>query len=364
MKKKLLTWSAVAVAIAAIIVLAAFLEKPSGNVKSDEEIDARLDTYKENGDAAGALSFVSSIEDKVTREKYLDALYDRESEISLDIGNTPSNYASGAVMAFSGDTVFYCDPVDFRKLCKLEGGEKTVLVPSRTSSLSIVGDYLYFVNDNEDYGIYKMKLDGSEISEVSDVSATGMIVLGDTIYFINWRDEQKPYSMDIDGKNLKKISDVATDPMYIHGNKLYFCSFSAEEPKCVAYALDGSGEETFLSETAYFITGYDKTVFYRSSSDMAIWSTELSESPESNMIYESRAGHLIPDGKYIYFVDFDKGDVIMRMKHDGSGAKKLCDDPAQDLSENGEWLYYFNENDEKKLYRIGKDGNGRECLEK
>ena len=365
LKKKIIIWLAVAVSIAVVIALTALLSVPSGTVvKTDEEIDARLSEYKENGDAKGAISLVSSIEDEKVRKNYTDALYDKESPVSINIGNTPSNHAGGAVMAFSGDDVFFCDPENYRRLYKLSNGEKTLLVSSRTSYLNVVGEYIYFINETEDYGIYKMKHDGSELSEVGDVSATGMIVLGDTIYFINWRDEQKPYSMDIDGNNLKKISDVLTDPMYICGNKLFFCNFSAEEPKTVAYALDSGIEETFLTETAYFITGYDRNVFYRSSTDMAIWNTEIAEEPESVKIYEARAGHLIPDSKYIYFVDFDKGNSVMRMNHDGSGAKKLSSDSAKDLSENGEWLYYFNENDGKKLYRIGKNGEGRECLEK
>ena len=50
------------------------------------------------------------------------------------------------------------------------------------------------------------------------------------------------------------------------------------------------------------------------------------------------------------------------MNEDGSNQKILCSDGAENLSIDGEWVYYFSDYNDKKLFRIKKDGSAKECL--
>lgn len=70
-------------------------------------------------------------------------------------------------------------------------------------------------------------------------------------------------------------------------------------------------------------------------------------------------GYATMQGDWIYYAG---SDGIYRMKQDGSGNKKICNDKAMYLNVQGDWLYYKNMtkgNDYEKAFKIKTNGGGR-----
>jgi hypothetical protein len=71
-------------------------------------------------------------------------------------------------------------------------------------------------------------------------------------------------------------------------------------------------------------------------------------------------GYATMQGDWIYYAG---SDGIYRMKQDGSGSKKICDDKAMYLNVQGEWLYYKNmtkgDDGYEKGFKIKTNGSGR-----
>ena len=324
--------------------------------------DDLMKVYREGADTKEAFEYIDTIDDKELRRKYIDSAYDRTSENNLVVGNTMGNLSSGGVMAFKDDAIFYCDVAKGNKLFKLEGGKTTQLSDGNISSLNIIGDYIYFVDKARDYSIFKMKTDGSDYVCVKEIMATNLTIIGDKMYFINWNDNCRVYSIDMEGKNLTAITEKATELLYAYGQYLFI---SDRDSMTGFYRIELDGEnETFLSEdSVYFISGYDNNIYFRSGND----ALNIYRMTTDGTVYEplnaSRSGYVnVSDGGEIFFVDFANNGSIVRMNEDGSGQTILCSDGAENLSIDGDWVYYFSEYYENKLFRIKKDGSVKERL--
>lgn len=335
-------------------------------IKSNPEdialYDNLMQVYRDGADTKGAFEYIETIDDKELRRKYIDAAYDRTNENNLVVGNTMGNLSSGGVMAFKDDAIFYCDIAKGNKLFKIEGGKTTQLSDGNISSLNIVGDYIYFVDKARDYSIFKMKTDGSDYVCVKEIMATNLTIIGDKMYFINWNEDCCVYSIDMNGKNLTQITTKPTEHLYAYGQYLFV---SDRDSMTGFYRLELDGtNETFLSEdNVYFVSGYDNNIYFRSGND----SLNIYRMTTDGTVYEplnaSRSGYInVSDGGEVFFIDFANNGSIVRMNEDGSGQTILCSDGAENLSIDGDWVYYFSDYHDKKLFRIKKDGSAKECL--
>lgn len=353
---------------AAETVKKAITYEPQNTVLYDE----LMGIYQQSGNTAEALSYINTISDDAVRRKYLDEVYDRNSDNALVMGNTMGNLTTGGKFAFDGDAVYYCDVAKGSCLTKLQNGASSVLVDSNTESLNISGEYIYFV-DKADYCIYKMKKDGSEKVKVSDTMATNLAVFGNKMYFINWGDECRVYSMNIDGSGLTKVSDMSTEVLYIYGPYIYITDRNNQRELYRVSIKDGSSYMMSM-DVAYFVTGYDNNIYFRAERSAMYddWSGEeqggnlaVYRMTADGTVYEqinnSRSGYLNADKGALFFTNFEE-EALYKVNADGTGLVKLCDDDAAYTAINGDYVYYFSDNDGKKLYRIRKDGTGRERL--
>lgn len=76
------------------------------------------------------------------------------------------------------------------------------------------------------------------------------------------------------------------------------------------------------------------------------------------------------DGNYIYYID-QRDSFIYRVKTDGNVRKNIGNSRVytdgmllSGMIVDDKYVYYINDSDNKKLYRINKDGTGRVCISK
>lgn len=319
----------------------------------------RLRIYRESGDVAGAFSFLGSINDTELRRRCIDEVYNREADHSLLMGNTPGNYANGALIAFGGDAVFYSNPADENRLYKLEGGVNTMLYDGKVSSISVVGDYVYFIDEDENSRIFRISRSGDEWGQVADIPVKSLMIIGGRMYFINLAD-MKVYTMEIDGKGLKKLSDNKTMNLYYYGAKLYIENQTDME-STLRMSLDGKNTDVYLTNSAYFLTGYDNMLYFRDNTDVGIWAVMMSGGMYDR-VHESRSGYINAKDGYVYFIDLDDNGSIIKMNLDCTGKTKISSDDARNLALDKNYVYYFSKAEGEKLCRINTDGTNRVIL--
>lgn len=62
---------------------------------------------------------------------------------------------------------------------------------------------------------------------------------------------------------------------------------------------------------------------------------------------------------WIYFMNFSDSNFLYKIKNDGTGETKVCDDTAYYLNSYGDWIYYCNGSENGRLYKIRPDGTER-----
>lgn len=67
-------------------------------------------------------------------------------------------------------------------------------------------------------------------------------------------------------------------------------------------------------------------------------------------------------GDWIYYVNNSDGTRLYRVKTDGTGRQRLNQDWSVDITVSGDWVYYVNNSDDMRLYRVRTDGSERQKL--
>lgn len=79
---------------------------------------------------------------------------------------------------------------------KTDGSQRTKINDDWSGFVTVVGDWVYYANWDEDFALYKIKTDGSQRTKLCNDSAQGFCIEGDWIYFEN---QTSLYKIKTDG---------------------------------------------------------------------------------------------------------------------------------------------------------------------
>lgn len=105
--------------------------------------------------------------------------------------------------------------------------EPQKLCDDQAETITIAGDWVYFLNASDGYRMYKIKLDGTSRSKIADDQVLFMAVADNTIYYSNYSDSQKLYSISTDGQRRTKLTDDQVSFINIANGFVYFTNASA-----------------------------------------------------------------------------------------------------------------------------------------
>jgi len=169
-----------------------------------------------------------------------------------NICNTPGQFAQDEnyVYYFSennkGVPGLYKSGFDFK--------EKILVSNISGSSLNVLNDCIYYVNEEDNNTIYKMDTDGQNNKKINDFKfVLKVIAVDDKLYFISENEGSAGiYVMDTDGNNINQLTDFSVYLMYIHDNVIYFVGRPESEPYGIyKMNMDGTGQ-TFLLSAGYY----------------------------------------------------------------------------------------------------------------
>lgn len=243
--------------------------------------------------------------------------------------------------------------------------------------LSVVGRipevYEFVVNDdwvfyNEDFDLFKIRVDGSEKTYFADInSATDIHVVDDWIYYRNLRDESKLYRIKIDGTNKTMLSDQEVYGILGIGDWIYYKVRENDSYDINYYIykmkLDGS-ENTKIENMQSIFERYplikDNWIYYTNIDDNKnLYKIKTDGSGQMKLSDDWGTKLQVSDG-WLYYIDGNSH--LKTVKLNGSNNSKLLDEKVSFYVVKGEWIYYSNEKDKGKLYKIKVDGLNKEKL--
>jgi hypothetical protein len=241
---------------------------------------------------------------------------------------------------FNGDTSFSVVD-DYLYRIETDGSYEKIC-DDRVSYINLSGNLIYYINLDDNNKIYRIGPDGSGRMKFSDYESYWLTAKDNWLYFIC---NHKIHRMDINSRFVYSLSSEDAVSFYgISGGGLYYKAYIRNKGAGF-YRMDVDGANRTALGTAkpagFELSADGRTLSYRYSKMEFI------------------------DAGWLYFVNESDSNRLYKIKLDGSAATKICDDRADEYYMeifNG-WIYYRNSDDGKKYYRVKTDGTGRQPLE-
>lgn len=237
-------------------------------------------------------------------------------------GTQKGNYTSDYIYTFGliDDWVYYPCAGGFKKV-KIDGTGSTILFTDDAGFITILGDWIYYINVNDDCKIYKVRFCGLDKTEVTNDPVTNLdgrlfVAPDGWIYYSNKNDDYKLYKIKTDGTGRMKICDDPACSINVDGDWIYYISgyYTISKIK-----TDGSNK-SFVSNITQYTT------------------------------------IKILDG-WIYL---DNNYSLSKMKTDGSNSTKICNLQPIKINILNDWIYFSTT--DCKLYRIKIDGSDKQLI--
>lgn len=315
---------------------------------------------------------------------------DSLNKAEIKTGNTLGNMVNGGFVVQEGGWVYYISNESSIYKVKVDGSEKTILFEENKvlfNSINLAGGWIYFssISTDENHkitsgGIYKIKTDGKEKVKLCPAVANYLYVAGDWLYYINMdNDHSNLERIKIDGSEKTKISEEIKGYYSISGDFIYYILSEDKnndgyfESTLCRIKTDGTGltrvslkdsvrsDIQVLGDWVYYginskvvgsmdKEGDDHTKLYKIKTD-GTGKTKISD---------DYIGFVNISGDCIYYSNMSDNLFLYKMKIDGTGKTKLNNQYSVEINVAGDWIYYMERSAEVfKLYKLRQDGSER-----
>lgn len=122
-------------------------------------------------------------------------------------------------------------------------------------------DWIYFINDGENYAIYKMRLDGTEMQEVCSDKAACLTVSEGWIYYCKEDSDNNIYKVRVDGTERVKLNSYHSNCLTVVGDWIYFRNFRYYS-RMYRMKTDGSEVQRLTSNAAWGYFWHDGSIYH------------------------------------------------------------------------------------------------------
>ena len=304
-----------------------------------EELRALIQTYQGSGDHESAyLAAKKLIELEPTdTQAYQDAItallgsissdYDEIQELlTLGIQNTSegaerlAQWANEQNQTFSYTVPFFSDYASESEinLVGTTAGNMTNLEVSSTGQwffglMTSQGRWVYFALPQDEYNIYKMRVDGTGLQKIADARGNSINVVGDWIYYQNLSNEGKPYRIRTDGTGKEGPLVNNSGTMVVSNNWIYYLNGGIYKTRpdtgeTISLVEGQNAAMSVYDGWIYYCTGGNNNEFYRISTDGG----------EPQKLLNGWMQHYDMQDGWIYYQINSNGDSVWRMRPDGS----------------------------------------------
>jgi hypothetical protein len=252
-------------------------------------------------------------------------------------GNIAGNINNRGIAAMQDGWIYYTSNTDNNSLYKIrtDGTERTKLNSERSLQINVVGDWVYYADDNiDDSGrnngsVHKIRTDGTQRTWLFDGRTSFMTVTSDWIYY-------------------------ATD------NGLY------------RIRTDGTGMTMLHSTRVFYINVVGDWIYYSEGDTAHLYKIRTDGTGRTQLNFDI-SHNINVDGDWIYYENHDiytedGTTMIYKIRTDGTGKTRVMQDRyAANLVISDGWMYYnlysLDNNghflDDAGFYKARLDGTGR-----
>ncbi len=295
-------------------------------------------------------------------------------------GNTAGNIENLGLAVIHGDWIYYVNDNDGYSIYKIRtnGSGRTKVNDDNSRYLNVVDDWIYYSNNegqglaaaeiidpSRNYHIYKIRTDGTGRTKLnSDLSLTLQVVDG-WIYYSNYSDSRKLYKIRTDGSDRTKLNDDITLFINVEEDWIYY-SNENDNQKVYKVGIDGKSR-TRINEhvpTCHYLNIIDDWIYLSVVSHGGKISRMRTDGSDGGEVgSDLNAHYLNAAGNHIYYIHSGSDGALYRINKDGGSKTQISSDNAWLINIVGEWIYYSNRDDNNRFYRIRTDGSGREKLQ-
>ncbi|EJO5349479.1 DUF5050 domain-containing protein [Clostridium botulinum] len=250
---------------------------------------------------------------------------------------------------------------------KKDGTSRERLTSTTVHSLVFSDNYIFYSeyissSSKDNYKIYRMKKNGDNKIVLSDVKGTNLIVQGPFLYYLNPEDNYSIYRIRVDGLDIKKINNYSsTKFMKIKDGWIYYIN---EELGNNLYriTLDGNYEEKLNNDSCINPVMDNQYIYYGTDNKPYLYRIKLNGLERKKLCGEDCSREIILNGENIYFSGNNK-QGIYKINKEGGKVFTITKDNALGLDIVGKWIYYYKLNLEElsvKLYRINLHNNEKQ----
>ncbi len=321
--------------------------------------------YLNHSDSGREYRIKGNDKEKVISVPRATPLAGNEEEI-LVAGSTNSNRSGGGYFVRAGDDLIFVgmsegmDGIYRRNLIDANAPFEQIS-QEQARNLNVWKDWVYYINESDYLGIYRMRADGSEPQIVLDQSVGNLVVYGNWMYFLNHNDNQRIYRAKVDGSELSAVSKMeGIFSFSLEGEWLVYANGQGQT--MVKVKLDGSDEQVVTSTSSTYLTSDNGWIYYGDdNTNVALSKVKLDGSENQNLI-SHLASHVHIHQDHIYYFDGVE-EAIMKMDVNGQNITKI--------SKKGDfgWIHviddklYFYDNNLFEWFEMDLDGGNVKILE-
>jgi len=283
-------------------------------------------------------------------------------------GNTSGNIVNSGLIAENDEYIFISAPSGnregiFKKSKK--DGKVTKICEDRAYSLNFYDDKLYYINLSDNGCVYKIDDDGDDRGKEGDFQDCEYLSFSDECVFFEFVNADNgriynPYKADDDFNELEKLNDDDVQGLIYNDGYLYYSNYS-DGGKIYRMKTDGT-EKTKLNDTyCDFFNVYDGWVYYINESDNYKIYKMKTDGSENSVICEDLCNYFNCCDGYIYYSNSDDGNKIYKIGLDGNGKTKISDNSGSLIFVADNKLFYMGTND-TNLYSLDFDGGNEKIV--
>lgn len=230
--------------------------------------------------------------------------------------------------------------------------------------------WIYYLNYDGKAQLTKIRTDGSDFSVL--VSGKGVpsyvTVDGEYVYALFSKDESSClYRCRLGGSDLTKIISSDIDCFQMHENKIWYAKWDMSANKTKGYYccnMDGSNEELVLDKEIYNSYVVGDVLYYQDDDDNETIHKYNLETKTDEKITNKMSYCFVIDGTYGYYIQTDK--TASKCDYNGRVVKVNLTTKEEIVLYEGAYtgtlyvteteIYFVNNNDNKRIYKINKDG--------
>ncbi|MBR3696920.1 MAG: DUF5050 domain-containing protein [Clostridia bacterium] len=279
------------------------------------------------------------------------------------------NISNMGLVASNDEGVFYNKYED--GIVKLKGLEEFKITNETAYSISILGDYLYYlsVDDSNNIAIKKVKTNGSELSTIKTIhtSISKMYIENEFIYYATNENNGGIAKITLDGTNEKIIISSEIRDFEVIDGKVYYSNKAGE-----LYVSTVSGVETKKITNAQTIIKEfqvkDNWIYYYSEDNKCLCRLKIDGT--NNEIFSQYVNSNIFNisKDKIYFFD-EQNKKIASINFDGNNYKEIVSISTNKTKINvaGDTIYYLDvsksESKIYQMYRIKTNGGSTKSID-